>query len=50
MCRWKIILEYFGEGEGFDRCGTCDNCVDPPELRIAPPVDRDRAAGGPVVS
>jgi ATP-dependent DNA helicase RecQ len=27
MCRWKILLEYFGEGEGFDRCGTCDNSV-----------------------
>ncbi len=50
MCRWKILLEYFGEGEGFDRCGTCDNCVDPPELRIAPPVDRDRAAGDRVIS
>jgi ATP-dependent DNA helicase RecQ len=50
MCRWKILLEYFGEGEDFDRCGTCDNCVDPPERRIAPPVDRDRAAGGTVVS
>ncbi len=50
MCRWKILLEYFGEGEGFDRCGICDNCVDPPELRIAPPVSRDRVPRDPVGS
>jgi ATP-dependent DNA helicase RecQ len=30
-CRWKMILDYFGEGEGFTRCGTCDNCTHPPE-------------------
>jgi ATP-dependent DNA helicase RecQ len=50
MCRWKLLLEYFGEGEGFDRCGTCDNCLDPPELRLAPPVDKERAAFTPVTS
>jgi ATP-dependent DNA helicase RecQ len=50
MCRWKLLLDYFGEGEGFDRCGTCDNCVDPPELRLAPPIDKERAAFTPVTS
>jgi ATP-dependent DNA helicase RecQ len=40
-CRWKELLEYFGEGDGFDRCATCDNCVDPPELRYAAPVNRE---------
>lgn len=35
FCRWKVILEYFGEGEGFERCGTCDNCLRPPEQRYA---------------
>jgi ATP-dependent DNA helicase RecQ len=40
-CRWKELLEYFSEGEGFDRCGTCDNCVAPPEMRHAAPVNRD---------
>jgi ATP-dependent DNA helicase RecQ len=34
MCRWKLLLDYFGEGEGFDRCGTCDNCVTPMEQRL----------------
>jgi len=36
-CRWKLLLEYFEEVADFDRCGTCDNCTDPPEARLAPP-------------
>ena len=36
-CRWKLLLDYFGEGDEFDRCGTCDNCVDPPDSRYTPP-------------
>jgi ATP-dependent DNA helicase RecQ len=36
-CRWKLLLEYFNESDGFERCGTCDNCIDPPELRYLPP-------------
>ena len=28
QCRWKMILEYFGEAvELGDECGACDNCV-----------------------
>jgi len=34
MCRWKLLLENFGEAEGFDRCGTCDNCRVPLESRL----------------
>jgi ATP-dependent DNA helicase RecQ len=41
-CRWKELLEYFGEGENLETCGSCDNCTNPPELQHAPPVDRDR--------
>ncbi len=41
-CRWKELLDYFGEGGSFDACGTCDNCTNPPELQHAPPVDRER--------
>jgi ATP-dependent DNA helicase RecQ len=37
MCRWKLLLDYFGEGTEFDRCGECDNCRQPPEERYAPP-------------
>ena len=38
-CRWKMILDYFGEAEGFERCGTCDNCVHPPRV---PPLEARR--------
>jgi ATP-dependent DNA helicase RecQ len=42
QCRWKVLLDYFKEGEGFKQCGSCDNCLEPPEQRIAPPVARER--------
>ncbi len=25
-CRWKVLLQHFGEDEVFERCGECDNC------------------------
>lgn len=25
-CRWKVLLEHFEADDGFERCGTCDNC------------------------
>jgi ATP-dependent DNA helicase RecQ len=42
QCRWRTLLDYFGEGEAVERCGTCDNCVRPPETHHEPPVDRER--------
>lgn len=27
LCRWKVLQDHFGEGQGFERCGTCDNCL-----------------------
>ena len=33
-CRWKLLLDNFGEADDFDRCGTCDNCVTPLEERL----------------
>jgi ATP-dependent DNA helicase RecQ len=33
-CRWKLLVDYFGEGEGFERCGECDNCREPLEQRL----------------
>jgi ATP-dependent DNA helicase RecQ len=44
FCRWRVLLEYFEEAEDFDRCGTCDNCLNPPEQRIAPKSRRPRWA------
>ncbi|HKY04078.1 MAG TPA: ATP-dependent DNA helicase RecQ [Blastocatellia bacterium] len=40
-CRWKMLLDYFGDEpesdfEG-DRCGNCDNCLNPLEEQIEPP-------------
>jgi ATP-dependent DNA helicase RecQ len=39
MCRWALLLDYFGEPEAVERCGDCDNCRNPPEEQYAPPVD-----------
>jgi len=33
-CRWQLLLDYFNEAEGFERCGVCDNCVTPLEERL----------------
>jgi ATP-dependent DNA helicase RecQ len=27
LCRWRVLLEYFGEQLEQERCGTCDNCI-----------------------
>ena len=40
FCRWKVLLEHFGEGEGFERCGRCDNCTSPPLRKLTPPKRR----------
>ncbi len=33
FCRWKVLLDYFGdEVEGFDKCCRCDNCLNPPQV------------------
>ncbi|MFL6202855.1 MAG: RecQ family ATP-dependent DNA helicase [Thermoanaerobaculia bacterium] len=41
LCRWKAILDYFGQelGSDFqgDRCGHCDNCSRPIRELTAPP-------------
>ncbi len=44
-CRWKLVLDYFGEQEEAEECGHCDNCINPLEDQIAPPASRDRIAG-----
>jgi ATP-dependent DNA helicase RecQ len=40
LCRWKILLEYFGEDVEWEHCGTCDNCLHPPEAFLEPPTAR----------
>jgi ATP-dependent DNA helicase RecQ len=40
LCRWKAILDYFGEEVDWDRCGHCDNCSKPiRELASPPPAE-----------
>ncbi|HYF39672.1 MAG TPA: ATP-dependent DNA helicase RecQ [Gemmatimonadales bacterium] len=26
MCRWRVLRDYFGDGDAAERCGVCDNC------------------------
>ncbi len=31
FCRWKLLLDYFGDTvAGFEKCCKCDNCLNPP--------------------
>jgi len=34
FCRWKVLLEHFGDTQELERCGRCDNCLHPPARRI----------------
>ncbi|WP_233472266.1 RecQ family ATP-dependent DNA helicase [Cupriavidus respiraculi] len=42
-CRWSMLLEYYGEPGGPERCGTCDSCVRAAEAAAmpAPPPEPD---------
>jgi ATP-dependent DNA helicase RecQ len=35
FCRWKVMLEYFGEHVSWEHCGNCDNCREPPERSLS---------------
>jgi len=36
FCRWKLLLDYFGDqAPGFERCCKCDNCLNPPALSLS---------------
>lgn len=36
FCRWKVLLDYFGEEAEQEHCGICDNCLHPPEESLRP--------------
>ncbi len=36
-CRWKYLVDYFGEEVDWDKCDNCDNYLLPPEARIGNP-------------
>jgi len=44
LCRWKVLREHFGEGQDFERCGTCDNCLRLSALQSQPPLPPEPAA------
>lgn len=31
-CRWRAILDYYGDTHEMERCGVCDNCLHPPQI------------------
>ncbi|HZF10747.1 MAG TPA: ATP-dependent DNA helicase RecQ [Thermoanaerobaculia bacterium] len=37
LCRWKLLLSYFGAEVDWERCGHCDNCARPAPAATAPP-------------
>jgi ATP-dependent DNA helicase RecQ len=37
LCRWKAVLDYFGEEHEWTRCDHCDNCSKPIRELAAPP-------------
>ena len=40
FCRWKLLLDYFGdEVEGFEKCCRCDNCLNPPALTLTEDIE-----------
>lgn len=43
FCRWKVLLEYFGEAVDWSHCGSCDNCRQPPEQALSPEHVRQHA-------
>jgi ATP-dependent DNA helicase RecQ len=37
LCRWKAVLDYFGETPEWEHCGRCDNCGRPIEEPVLTP-------------
>jgi ATP-dependent DNA helicase RecQ len=40
LCRWKLLLGYFGEEVPWERCGHCDNCARPIEEPVPRPAEK----------
>ena len=50
LCRWKVMLDYFGDDvPGFEQCCRCDNCLNPPAALAAIAMRDDEFARGVVV-
>jgi ATP-dependent DNA helicase RecQ len=46
LCRWKVLLEYFGEAVDWTNCGVCDACVRGEASPAAPPASNDLSPEG----
>jgi ATP-dependent DNA helicase RecQ len=44
-CRWRLLHDYFGEEIEGERCGACDNCLQPPDEQSAVAAGVNRHAG-----
>jgi ATP-dependent DNA helicase RecQ len=42
LCRWSSFEGYFESEHPIEHCGHCDNCIDPPESRVAVPHTEDK--------
>ncbi|HEX3130588.1 MAG TPA: ATP-dependent DNA helicase RecQ [Thermoanaerobaculia bacterium] len=50
LCRWKAVLDYFGETPEWERCDHCDNCERPiAEPPPAPVVKREALPMPPIL-
>jgi ATP-dependent DNA helicase RecQ len=46
LCRWRVMLEYFGEGLDAATCGACDACARPAVIPMPPQARRDFSPEG----
>jgi superfamily II DNA helicase RecQ len=44
LCRWAMILKYFGEDDVTEQCGHCDNCTGSAKTASAPAAGISRAS------
>jgi ATP-dependent DNA helicase RecQ len=48
ICRWRVLLEYFGEALPSENCGACDNCARAASQAQPAPPDPLRVSSRPV--
>jgi len=46
LCRWKVLLDYFGEPVDWESCGHCDACRRPAAPVVQQPEHRDFSPEG----
>jgi ATP-dependent DNA helicase RecQ len=46
LCRWRVLLDYFGEPVTWDSCGVCDACRRPAPPVVAPTAKPDFSPEG----